>query len=370
MDNIFDIRFTFEKICREKVITKFSNKQGGDYNVFSYHWQCFVWAAIIGFLRGERRELKSPYADKAFSLSTMSNNGGEKDAQALICLAIAKAGTLEIMKNPEDAIKLINEYANGGFYHIMKLIDNGETSYNDLEQVKQEIFSREYKGFTIGDETLPANSFLESDEENNDNLNDILDFSVENTSNNCFIKNRNGERVFVDTGALKIIDGTPYRFNWKQECLTVKGVMRYGNNWIKGSTLFVAYNDSNLYSVLNRENCVEEVEDLRVEANQLQNRIKVNGIWFDYGGNVIENNDELCSDDNQSILKQNDAYLSDTYIVQQGNVKMKKRRWSVSERKDLIDLYSKGMSVESLAKFFQRENEEILEILKKTGINV
>jgi hypothetical protein len=74
----------------------------------------------------------------------MFNNGGEKDAQALICLAIAKAGSLDIMKNPTDAINLINEFANGGFYHIMKLIENGENSFNDLEKVKQEIFSRNY----------------------------------------------------------------------------------------------------------------------------------------------------------------------------------------------------------------------------------
>lgn len=144
MDNIFEIRFSFEQKTKDEVIYKFSNKQGGDYNVFSFHWQCFVWAAIIGFLRNERRPLTPPIADRPFSLNTMLNNGGEKDAQALICLAIAKAGSLDIMKNPADAINLINEYANGGFYHIMKLMENGENSFNDLEKVKQEIFSRNY----------------------------------------------------------------------------------------------------------------------------------------------------------------------------------------------------------------------------------
>ena len=144
MDNIFEIRFSFEQKTKEEVIYKFSNKQGGDYNVFSFHWQCFVWAAIIGFLRNEKKTLTPPIADKPFSLNTMFNNGGEKDAQALICLAIAKAGSLDIMKNPTDAINLINEYANGGFYYIMKLMENGENSFNDLEKVKQEIFSRNY----------------------------------------------------------------------------------------------------------------------------------------------------------------------------------------------------------------------------------
>lgn len=144
MDNIFELRFSFEQKTKDEVIYKFSNKQGGDFNVFSFHWQCFVWAAIIGFLRNERRPLTPPIADKPFSLNTMMNNNGEKDAQALVCLAIAKAGTLDIMKNPSEAISLINEYANGGFYHIMKLMENGENSFNDLEKVKQEIFSRNY----------------------------------------------------------------------------------------------------------------------------------------------------------------------------------------------------------------------------------
>lgn len=144
MDNIFELRFSFEQKTKDEVIYKFSNKQGGYFNVFSYHWQCFVWAAVIGFLRNERRPLTPPIADKPFSLNTMMNNHGEKDAQALICLAIAKAGSLDIMKNPTDAINLINEYANGGFYHIMKLMENGENSFNDLEKVKQEIFSRNY----------------------------------------------------------------------------------------------------------------------------------------------------------------------------------------------------------------------------------
>ena len=144
MDNIFEMRFSYEQKIKDEVISKFSNKQGGGYNVFSYYWQCFVWAAIIGFLRNEKRQLTPPIADRPFSLNTMFNNNGEKDAQALICLAIAKAGSLDIMKNPIDAINLINEYANGGFYHILKLMENGENSFNDLEKVKQEIFSRNY----------------------------------------------------------------------------------------------------------------------------------------------------------------------------------------------------------------------------------
>lgn len=143
MEDIFEIKFSFEQKMKEKIILKFSNKQGGDFNVFSYHWQCFAWAAVIGFLNNKRQPLKTPIADRPFNLNTMRNNGGDKVVQALICLCISKTNSLDILKTPSSSIDLINEYANGGFYHIQTLMDNGENSFNDLEKVKQEIFGRE-----------------------------------------------------------------------------------------------------------------------------------------------------------------------------------------------------------------------------------
>ena len=143
MDDIFEIKFPIESEIKDKVITKFSTKQGGAFAIFSYYWQCFVWAATIGFLRNEKRPLGSP-SERIFSLNTMRNNGGDKDAQALICMCIARYGSLDIMKEPEEAVRNISEYANGGFYHILKLMENGENTFNDFEKVKQEIFSRNY----------------------------------------------------------------------------------------------------------------------------------------------------------------------------------------------------------------------------------
>ena len=142
MEDIFEIKFSFEQKVKDDIILKFSNKQGGDFNVFSYHWQCFAWAAVIGFFYDQRRVLQPPIADRPFSLNTMRNNNGDRVSQALLCMCISKSGSLEILKEPETAISLINEYANGGFYYIQNLIDNGENSFNDLEKVKQEIFKR------------------------------------------------------------------------------------------------------------------------------------------------------------------------------------------------------------------------------------
>ena len=153
MEDIFEIKFPLETEIKEKVILKFSNKQGGAYNIFSYYWQCFVWAATIGFLRNERRPL-APGTERIFSLNTMKSNGGEKDAQALICMCIARTGSVDIMKDPSEAVLVISEYANGGFYHILKLMENGENTFNDFEKVKQEIFSRNYWGRETNNEVI------------------------------------------------------------------------------------------------------------------------------------------------------------------------------------------------------------------------
>ena len=142
MEDIFDYKFSFEKKVKEEVIDLFSDKQGGRFGVFYFQWQCFVWAATIGFVRDLRKHLGSPLADKPFNLNTMINNKGEKDARALICMCVARAGSIDILKNPEDAINMINEYANGGFYWVMdKMKEN--PALNGFEWVKQEVFNRE-----------------------------------------------------------------------------------------------------------------------------------------------------------------------------------------------------------------------------------
>lgn len=143
MDEIFDIRFSYEAYIRDNVVIKYATKQGGIYGAFAYYWQCFAWAAFIGFVRDIRKPLSSKLADKSFSLKTMKENGGDTVVQALICAVIAKEGTVEILKRPSDFISIINEYANGGFYYIHELEEKGETASNALETIKQEIFSRE-----------------------------------------------------------------------------------------------------------------------------------------------------------------------------------------------------------------------------------
>ena len=178
MEDIFEIKFPIELEIKDKVITKFSNKQGGAYNIFSYYWQCFVWAATIGFLRDERREL-APGTERIFTLNTMRGNGGEKDAQALICMCIAREGSVDIMKEPSKAIQVISEYANGGFYHIMQLMENGENTFNDFEKVKQEIFSRDYWNATSSSVKIKEEEIDNDEYEVFEALYNSLDIDIE-----------------------------------------------------------------------------------------------------------------------------------------------------------------------------------------------
>lgn len=143
MEDIYNIKFSYEKKIRDGIMTSLSNVQGGKFYVFASLWECFAWAATIGFINEKRRPLGTPLSDRPFSLHTMKNNGGEKIANALICLCVSKAKSLDVLKNTDDLITMINEYANGGFYYIQSLIDSGESSFKSFEDVKQEIFNRE-----------------------------------------------------------------------------------------------------------------------------------------------------------------------------------------------------------------------------------
>ena len=159
MDTIFTTKFTYEKKTKESVVLKFSNKQGGDYFVFNYYWQSFAWAAIIGFIHDLRKPLQSPMADRDFSFNTMRNGGGEKIVEALICLCIAKSGTVDIFKEPAKVIEMINEYANGGFYYIMEKLEK-EGMVNDFDWVKQEIFEREIADAQPTEEELAIDALI------------------------------------------------------------------------------------------------------------------------------------------------------------------------------------------------------------------
>lgn len=64
------------------------------------------------------------------------------------------------------------------------------------------------------------------------------------------------------------------------------------------------------------------------------------------------------------IAHTNSLNILDGYSDIQENSDVKKRRWSVSERKELVELFSQGMPLDSLSRYFQRDSDDILDFLK------
>ncbi len=113
-----------------------------------------------------------------------------------------------------------------------------------------------------------------------------LDVAVENTETSCCLKNIAGEKVFEDEGKLKIISNKIYRFNYKTKCITMKSVYRSDSEWIKGKSLLVAYNDSELFDAITSFG-LDAIDDFKIGESKEQNSIKVHGVWYDYYGDVI-----------------------------------------------------------------------------------
>lgn len=113
-----------------------------------------------------------------------------------------------------------------------------------------------------------------------------LDVTVENTENSCCIKNIADEKVFEDEGKLKIINNKIFRFNFKTKCITIKPVYKSDSGWVKGQTLLVAYNDSELFDAITSFG-LDSIDDFEIGESREKNMIKVHGTWFDYYGDVM-----------------------------------------------------------------------------------
>lgn len=142
------------------------------------------------------------------------------------------------------------------------------------------------------------------------------DFSIENSLSSCFILNKYGEKVFASDGKLKYINGKLYRLNLKRECFTIKSMLLDDSVWIKGEKKIVAYPQTGLYRIANRviDYCdvVEDIHDDEVFENC---KLKFNGFWFNYKGELIpdesmlkETMESSVSDEEISRIKKSPLY--------------------------------------------------------------
>ena len=119
-----------------------------------------------------------------------------------------------------------------------------------------------------------------------------VDFFVENSPTRGSIFNILGKRVYTVSGQLKVFNGKPYRFNYKEMCFTVKDIIRNGDSWDKGIKKIVAYDNTDLYPLLNQYNFIDQIEDLVEGPSWEDNKIRVDGKWYNYRGYYLKDADE------------------------------------------------------------------------------
>lgn len=173
-------------------------------------------------------------------------------------------------------------------------IDHGRDSFNvSDEELFESIDENSEEDLGSDDETqTQKKSNVSVDSENiKDNEDEPaiepyspVDYFVENNSKKGFIYNLEGKEQLTVDGQLKVIRGKLYRFNYKPMCLTVKGLYKTVDGWEKGGKLLVPYSDSDLYRLIDKEDFLNYIEDFIETENFRNNKIKYNGVWYDFDG--------------------------------------------------------------------------------------
>lgn len=157
------------------------------------------------------------------------------------------------------------------------------------------------------------------------NLPDYSGLYVENSFSIGTLYDKSGNLLFSDTGKLKILNGTVYRFNRKGICFTVKKVEHTNNNkWYKSDKLLVAYDASDLYEVVKGNDFIDKIESFNENEITSRNTIKVDGELFDYFCNYINNVEESVTKNGRNIdIKDkgwDDIEIEHVYLDKYGKV--------------------------------------------------
>lgn len=121
---------TIRQEYKESIILKLSRKQageGGDRKFFNQYWQPFAWAAFIGFKNDRPVPIEDSTDKNVFSYSVI-NNQAPDILKALVVMAIGKLDEAvedndEFLKDTSAILKVIDEYANGGFEIINRKLN-------------------------------------------------------------------------------------------------------------------------------------------------------------------------------------------------------------------------------------------------------
>lgn len=163
-------------------------------------------------------------------------------------------------------------------------------------------------------ETPDKSEIVEKKESDND------DFSIKNNFVTCTIINKSGETVFSTEGKLIFIHKKLYLYNLDDECFTAKEMQFMNGRWRKGKMKIVAYPQSDLYKEINKfydcyQNVIEDIFDSSIFEDC---RLKINGIWYSYDGNLYTP-ETIINEDLDKNVENDDAFYSQ-FSVKIGDV--------------------------------------------------
>jgi dnd system-associated protein 4 len=75
----------------------------------------FLWAVALGVKAGKRRPLKK--REPIFRWEQLST---EVDVPALMAIAIAESGDIEVIANQDELVKIAEEFANEGIHELKR----------------------------------------------------------------------------------------------------------------------------------------------------------------------------------------------------------------------------------------------------------
>lgn len=151
--------------------------------------------------------------------------------------------------------------------------DNNMETSRIAEKLKKSIYSVQFQLAQLGFIKMPLN------------------VSIKNTEHGGSIINMSNSIVYTDEAPLKIFNDKIYRFKLKSMCITVKDIKRVNGEWEKGDKMLVAYSDSDLYPRISHTNFINDIEDFVEGDRREDNKIKVNGVWYNYYGDRLDSKD-------------------------------------------------------------------------------
>ncbi len=142
------------------------------------------------------------------------------------------------------------------------------------------------------------------------------DFQIQNSFTRCHILNKDGEKVFSADGKLIYISGRLYRLNLKRECFTLKSMHFNGSFWHRGEKKIVAYPNTTLYKVIDSASDYSLIIEDIVDSDVYENcKLRVNGIWFKYNGELLS--DYTTEQKEEQVKEQKDDEIN---ITQERNM--------------------------------------------------